>query len=199
MGGDTRSDAELIEQFLDGHAVAFDSLVRRYQEPLYGFLRRLAGNDDLANDLFQDSFIKVMRALPEYKEAGKFRSWLFGVARNLAMDRLRRRTLERGIFRYSGADDEDMNRLEYGTIAPEEHPDAIVEREERAKLLHDAMEDLPESQREVLSLRYEADLTFRQIAEITGVSINTVVGRARYGIAALKKKLGTRLEEEFVQ
>ena len=100
------SDGELIEQFVGGRAAAFDALVRRYETMLFGFLTRMVHDDGLANDLFQETFLRVMEALPTYREKGRFQSWLFSVARNLALDALRRRQFEQKLFHRTDGDED---------------------------------------------------------------------------------------------
>ncbi len=189
-------DSELIEEFLSGNAASFDALVRRYRDPLFGFLARMVGEDALANDLFQDTFMRVLERFDEYGEAGKFRSWVFQIARNLALDALRRRTFERGLFhRPPDRDDEDSSSpIEYGSSDPLLQPDALAHDAELRSRLESAIGELPDEQREVVILKLEADLTFREIAEITGESINTITGRMRYATDKLRKKL-----RDFVQ
>jgi len=195
------SDAELIDEFLGGQATAFDALVRRYETALLGFLARMTGDGPLAEDLFQETFLRIMQALPDYRERGRFRSWLFSVARNLALDALRRRRFEHGIFRHApaspdGAEDGD-DPVADGIAAEEDAPDALAERAEWAGRLERAIAQLSEEQREVLALRAGAGLTFREIAEITGVSINTALGRMRYATIALRRKLAEYRAEDM--
>lgn len=191
------SDGELIEQFVGGRAAAFDALVRRYETVLFGFLTRMVRDEGLADDLFQETFLRVMQALATYTEKGRFRSWLFSVARNLALDALRRRQFERRLFPSTDRDgDESESDATEGTAAPELAPDSAAARAEMSERLDRAIAGLPAEQREVLLLRYNADLTFREIAEITGDSINTVMGRMRYATTALRKKLAPFVTED---
>jgi len=193
------SDGELIAQFVDGRAAAFDALVRRYETTLSGFLRRMVRDHALADDLFQETFLRVMRSLPTYREEGRFGSWLFGIARNLALDALRRRRFEQELFRrplQNTASDGTDSALIEGVTDSRLAPDALAERAEWGARLEAAIAELPEEQREVLALRYDAGLTFRQIAEITGSSINTALGRMRYATIALRKKLGVVRAED---
>lgn len=194
-----RPDSDLIADFQAGRVDAFDLLVRRYEKPLFGFLLHLTGDDALANDLFQDTFMRAMERLDGYTETGRFKSWLFQIARNLAMDSLRRRQFERGIFRTpadGGADDDITNPFENGVSDDAMRPDAIAYTSELRTRLQAALAALPDDQREVFTLKTEGDLTFREIAEITSTSINTVTGRMRYATEKLRKHLGAFMEEE---
>ena len=191
-------DGDLIASFLKGNAAAFDVLVRRYEGPLYAFLRHMVGDGDAADDLFQDTFIRVMKALPDYTETGRFKSWLFGIARNQALDHLRRRNREQAIFYTPVREDGNESApLDEGVEDADLQPDAITERSEWSARLEGAVAQLPDVQREVVTLRFDGDLTFRQIAEITGDSINTVQGRLRYAINALRKRLGEVMQEDL--
>jgi RNA polymerase sigma-70 factor, ECF subfamily len=194
MNHAARSDGELIEEYRRGRALAFDELVRRYQEPLYGFLYRFTGDSALANDLFQETFLRFIQRLDEYEEDGRFKSWLYQVARNLAMDALRRRQLERGIFSSPPSahsdDTEQDSDIQDGIADPLSAPDVLLENSELGARLTSAVATLPDDQREVVLLKYQGGLTFREIADITGVSINTVTGRMRYATEKLRKHLG---------
>jgi len=191
-----QSDSELISMFLDGQAAAFDTLVRRYERQVFGFIFGMVQNEALANDLFQETFVRVLNALPDYRERGKFASWLLGIARNLALDALRKRRVESRIFRL---ENRTTNGENVGAIQPE-IPDEVesqadmVEREEWLARMREALAELPVEQREVVYLRYEADLTFQQIADLTGVSINTALGRMRYALNSLRKRMNIATE-----
>jgi len=187
------SDGELIAQFKNGDAAAFDALVRRYDAALSGFLHHMVGDAALADDLFQETFLRILHSLPAYQERGRFKSWLFGVARNLAVDALRRHRLERELFHRPAPSDPDRSNaraLDEGVADARHAPDVRAERAEWAERLQTAIAELPPEQREVVMLRYGAEMTFRQIAEITEVSINTALGRMRYATATLRRKLG---------
>ena len=193
-------DSDLIASFLNGNAAAFDRLVRRYEAPLYGFLRHMVGDGDAADDLFQDTFMRVMKALPGYQETGRFKSWLFGIARNQALDLLRKRKREQAVFHSSIQDEEEqVNPLDEGIEDADLQPDILTEKAEWAGRLEKAIKELPDVQREVLTLRFDGDMTFRQIAEVTGDSINTVQGRLRYAINALRKRLDNVIQEDLVR
>jgi RNA polymerase sigma-70 factor (ECF subfamily) len=191
-----QSDSELISMFLDGQAAAFDTLVRRYERQVFGFIFGMVQNEALANDLFQETFIRIINALPDYRERGKFASWLLGIARNLALDALRKRRVEGRIFRLENRTTDSGNaESTYPEIPDDIESQAdMVEREEWLVRMREALAELPVEQREVVYLRYEADLTFQQIADLTGVSINTALGRMRYALNSLRKRMNVATE-----
>lgn len=188
------SDSELISMFLEGDSAAFDTLVRRYERAVFGFILGMVQDETQANDIFQDTFIRIMQALPQYTERGKFASWSLGIARNLSLDALRRRRLETGLFKRQrpglGEDEECAENV----ADPGAGPAELVEREDWLERMREALAKLPVEQREVVYLRYESDLTFQQIADLTGVSINTALGRMRYALNALRKGMGIHTE-----
>jgi RNA polymerase sigma-70 factor (ECF subfamily) len=175
-------DAELIRAYQNGEAEAFAMLVRKYERPLFTFLLRLVGNRQSAEDLFQDTFLRMLRALPQYKEDGRFSGWLFGIANNLAVDLLRRQRAQRVYFR----DDEEAlaAAIDYHSAA-----DAEVERAELMCLVEGALQQLPEKQRQVFLLRQHGDLSFKKIAELLGEPLNTVLGHMHYAVMKLRQQL----------
>jgi RNA polymerase sigma-70 factor (ECF subfamily) len=175
-------DAELIRAYQNGETEAFATLVRKYERPLFTFLLRLVGNRQSAEDLFQDTFLRVLRALPKYQEDGRFSGWLFGIANNLAVDLLRRRRVQRRHF----LDDEEAL-----TAAIDDHSvaDAEVENAEIMRLVEDALRQLPEKQRQVFLLRQHGDLSFKEIAELLGEPLNTVLSHMHYAVTKLRQQL----------
>lgn len=175
-------DAELIREYKNGNEEAFAALVRKYQRPLFTFLVRLVGNQQYAEDLFQDTFVRVLRALPNYQEDGRFSGWLFGIANNLAVDLLRHRRVHHSYFQ----DDEAAV-----TMAIDYHraTDAEVESAELAKLLEVALQQLPEKQRRVFLLRQHAEMSFKEIAEKLGEPLNTVLSHMHYAVTKLRQQL----------
>jgi RNA polymerase sigma-70 factor (ECF subfamily) len=190
------NDTELISLFLEGHADAFDVLVHRYEQALHGFLLQLVQDEELANDLFQDTFLRIMRALPTYNEQGKFPSWLMGIARNLALDAIRRRGFENNLFKRNRVTKDDEDPRDTIAEIPDggESPADAAERAEWFSRMRAALKELSVEQREIVSLRYDAGLTFHEISDITGVSINTALGRMRYALNALRKRLDLTTE-----
>jgi RNA polymerase sigma-70 factor (ECF subfamily) len=175
-------DAELIRAYQNGEVEAFATLVQKYQRPLFTFLLRLVGNRQSAEDLFQNTFLRVLRALPNYKEDGRFSGWLFGIANNLAVDLLRRQRVRRSYF----LDDQEAltAAIDYHSAA-----DAEVERAEVMRLVEGALQQLPEKQRQVFLLRQHGDLSFKEIAALLGEPLNTVLSHMHYAVTKLRKLL----------
>jgi RNA polymerase sigma-70 factor (ECF subfamily) len=175
-------DSELIRAYQKGDVEAFEALVRKYQQPLFTFLMRLVGNRQSAEDLFQDTFVRVLRALPNYREDRRFSGWLFGIANNLAIDWLRRRQVRRGRF----VEDEEALR---NAVDGQSSTDAALERAELARMLEEALQQLSEKQRQVFLLRQHSDLSFKEIAEQLGEPLNTVLSHMHYAVTKLRKQL----------
>ncbi len=176
-------DAVLVKNYISGDESALASLIERHQSKIYGFIYSKLGDRDLSDDIFQDTFIKVIKTLKtkSYNEEGKFLPWVMRIAHNLVVDHFRkakkmplqRETEEFSIFNYMT--DNSLN-IEGQIISEQVESDL-------AKLLN----ELPEDQKEVLVMRMYQDLSFKEIADITGVSINTALGRMRYALLNLRK------------
>ena len=184
------ADESLVEQYMErGDERAFRLLVERHQERVYGYLLGMVKDPAVADDLFQDTFIRVLAALNRdrgsYTQQGKFLGWVMRIARNAALDHLRARKKW-----YDVPDPEDMN---WWDALPDhsESMDEQLNRSQQADMLAACIDTLPPEQREVLLLRHESDLTFREIAELTECSINTALGRMRYALLNLRKMLET--------
>ena len=175
---------ELIRRYLEGDQAAFGTLVKRHQERVFGFLIGMVRDRNVANDLFQDTWLHVISALNKrrgsYVHTGRFAYWVIRIARNAALDHFRRR----GRWMDNGTDDTYWDRL------PDEAPlpDMELSMGEDLKVLEQSIARLPNAQREVVLMRQEG-LTFREIAEVTGVSINTALGRMRYALINLRKMM----------
>jgi len=176
-------DAVLVKNYISGDESALASLINRHQSKIYGFIYSKIGDRDLSDDIFQDTFIKVIKTLKtsSYNEEGKFLPWVMRIAHNLVVDHFRkakkmpfqRETEEYSIFNYMT--DNSLN-IEGQIITAQVESDL-------AKLL----DELPTDQKEVLVMRMYQDLSFKEIAELTGVSINTALGRMRYALLNLRK------------
>jgi RNA polymerase sigma-70 factor (ECF subfamily) len=175
-------DAELIHAFLHGHEKALEILIHRYKDKVYTSVYMLVKDKYLAEDIFQDTFLKIIKTIKEgrYAEQGKFLPWAIRVAHNLCMDHFRRTRHNVPVTLPDGQDISDL----FG--AGDLVADGIEKREVHASV-RKLVEQLPEEQREVIVLRIYADLSFKEIADLTGVSINTALGRMRYGLINLRK------------
>lgn len=197
------TDEVLVQRFLDtGDQTAFRRLVERHQERIFGYLLGMVRDREIANDLFQDTFLRVLSALrrerASYTHQDRFLPWAMRIARNAALDHLRSRKKWQDVG--SGADEDETSYWDRLADADVVHSDERLHDLERGAFLDACIERLPPEQREVLLMRHEGDLTFREIAEITGVSINTALGRMRYALLNLRKmmtKAGKTQETEY--
>lgn len=177
------SDAILIRKYIQGEESSLGILIERHQSKIYSFIYSKIKDKDLCDDVFQDTFIKVIKTLKSdsYNEEGKFVPWVMRIAHNLVIDhfrkakkmRFQRDTEEYSVF--SLLTDSSLN-AENQIILDQVEVD-----------LSKMIEELPEDQREVLIMRIHQDLSFKEIADLTGVSINTALGRMRYAIINLRK------------
>ena len=176
-------DALLVKNYVAGDESALSSLISRHQSKIYGFIYSKISDRDITDDIFQDTFIKVIKTLKSnaYNEEGKFLPWVMRIAHNLIIDHFRRNkkmpmfreTEEFSIF--SIMTDNSM------TIENQMITDQVE------KDLKKIIEELPQDQKEVLVMRIYQDLSFKEISELTGVSINTALGRMRYALMNLRK------------
>jgi len=177
-----QSDAELIHAYIHGQEQALEVLINRYKDKVYTSVYMLVKDKYLAEDIFQDAFLKMIKTIKDgrYAEQGKFLPWAIRVAHNLCMDHFRR---SRQQIPITLPDGQDIAAL-FG--AGDMVADGIEKRQ-----VHDSVrklvEELPDEQREVIVLRIYADLSFKEISELTGVSINTALGRMRYALINLRK------------
>lgn len=179
------SDAVLVKNYCNGNESALSILIARHQAKVYGFIYTKVGNRDVSDDIFQDTFIKVIKTLKSnaYNEEGKFLPWVMRIAHNLTIDYFRhakkmpfqRETEEYSIFNFMS----DSSLTIEGQLIENQ-----IELDVQKLIAF-----LPEDQQEVLKLRYYDDLSFKEIAETTGVSINTALGRMRYAVINLRKQI----------
>ena len=175
-------DADLVRRFNRGDTGAFEILVRRYQRPVFSFLLRLSGDQDTAEDLFQETMLKVLHGLPDYEERGKFKSWIFGIANRAAVDAWRQGAAQRKCEVQAG-------QAIDGAVDPRETPDVSAERSDLATRIDTILRGLPEKQRRVFLLRQQGEMSFREIADSMGEPLNTVIGHMHYAMARLRKIL----------
>ena len=178
------TDDQLVKEFVSGDNEAFDVLLHRYQDRLYSYILFTAKNNDVADDIFQETFVRVVMQLRQgrYTTDGKFYSWLTRIAHNLLVDQFRNEKNENYIY------DEEAESAwnTQASLASSIRENEMNNEEVMADVRH-LMEKLPEAQREILRMRFYQDLTFKEIAAATGMSINTALARARYGIMNMRK------------
>jgi RNA polymerase sigma-70 factor (ECF subfamily) len=175
------SDERLMLRFQAGDVRAFEELVRRHRTPVFSFLLRLTGDRGRAEDLCQETFLRLVRASAGWEPRALLRTWLYQVARNQAVDEARRQA-----FRRAEPLDDPARGVE---PSPDPGPDAAAEGALLRPKLEAALAALPEEQREVFLLREHAGLRFAEIAAVTGVPENTVKSRMRYALEALRAGL----------
>jgi RNA polymerase sigma-70 factor (ECF subfamily) len=182
------TDAELIKKYQKGDNEVFETLLRRHQNALYTFLLRLTGAPDRADDLFQETSLRILKALPQYREEGTFHHWLFRIANNVARDTKRRDVVRQ---RHITTDDALIDVA----FSPTLRPDEEAERNDLTRRIEHALSELPEEQRRVFLLRTHANMRFREIAEQEGVSISTIISQMRYAVAKIKPILKPLFDE----
>ena len=184
-----KSDEQLISLYVDGKNEAFDALLERHKDRLFMYIYHAVKNEDVANDIFQDTFVKAIMTIKQgrYVENGHFPAWITRIAHNHIIDYYRQLKAEN----LQSTDDDDVNILNRKELAARTIEDDIITSQ-----IHDdvkrLIKALPDSQREVLVMRYYKNMSFKEIADTTGVSINTALGRMRYAILNLR-----RLAEEY--
>jgi RNA polymerase sigma-70 factor (ECF subfamily) len=186
MSNIVKSDRELIERYQDGDVHSFELLIGRYQKQVYSYILTLVKDKQLADDVFQDTFVKVIQTVKSkaYKDDGRFVQFAMRIAHNLVIDHFRKEnripTVESSSEDYNYIDNVPITdaSVEQGMIVDQVHSD-----------LHRMIAFLPDEQREVLRMRIFDDMSFKDIADITNVSINTALGRMRYALINLRKMM----------
>ncbi len=179
------SDAELVSLYVKGNENAFAVLLKRHKSKVLTTIFLIVKDRDHAEDLLQDTFFKVIRKLKagEYNNEGKFVQWVCRIARNMAIDSFRKDK------RYPHSDIEEVPAVYNSVNFSEESIESLKIKGDTHALLKRTIQALPEVQREVVLMRHYADMSFQEIAEETGVSINTALGRMRYALINLRKQL----------
>ncbi len=178
------SDYELIERFIKGEQSCFDQLIHRHKNKVFAYISLYIRDQALAEDLFQDTFMKVIQSVRagKYQDNGKFISWVMRIAHNLIIDHFRRIKQMNTISN----DDYESDLFNSRKFAESTIEDDIIRRQIQ-KDVRKMITLLPDDQREVVILRHYAGLSFKEIAEITDVSINTALGRMRYALINMRK------------
>ena len=181
----TKTDHELIHSFRDGDLLALEALVIRHKDKLYTSILFLVKDKYLAEDIFQDVLIKIIDTIRggRYTEEGKFLPWAMRIAHNLCVDHFRKVKRTPAI---KTSDDRDILEVINFT---EDGADVKIMKRQSHDRVRRMLDLLPEDQREVIILRHYADLSFKEIASLTNCSINTALGRMRYGLINLRKMM----------
>lgn len=193
---DDMSDEELMLAYGEGDVRAFEVLLRRHERPVFNYIYRSVGRKDVAEELLQDVFLRVIRNASNYQQSAKFTTWLYTIARNICIDRARKKggkdlSLDQPI----GEDDKgtflDQVADSSSQLATDHDRNVFRQR------LEDALKKLPEEQREVFVMREISDLKFREIAEILEIPVPTVKSRMRYALEALRGHLSEYADHSF--
>jgi RNA polymerase sigma factor (sigma-70 family) len=177
------TDQDLVKRFADGNSSAIEELISRYKDRIYTSIYYLVKDKYLAEDLFQDVFIKIIDTirLGKYTDEGKFLPWALRIAHNLCVDHFRKVKRTPTIRTSDGSDIFDVLNFK------EESAEVAVMQRQTYDRVRKMIDMLPEEQKEVIILRHYADLSFKEIADLTKCSINTALGRMRYGLINLRR------------
>lgn len=179
------TDEELAMMYIGGNNEAFDELLERNQSKIFNYIMFVVKDEDTANDILQDTFVKVITKLHEgkYVVQGKFAFWITRIAHNIIIDWYRQQNNEHIV---EVNEDNDLSNLKAASVVDKGREHEMM----KAQVLKDVkrlMDNLPTPQREVVYMRFYQELSFKEIAEITGVSINTALGRMRYAVLNMRR------------
>ena len=177
------SDSVLIERYLDGNEIALEYIINKHQQKIFNFIYSKVHDRDISEDIFQETFIKVIKTLKNgvYNEEGKFLPWVMRISHNLVIDFFRKNNRIKTIN-----SKEDIDIFQFiSDGAP--NAESVLINDQIIKDIQKLIQELPDDQKEVLIMRLYRDMSFKEIAENTKVSINTALGRMRYAIINLRK------------
>ncbi len=193
------NDNELVQLYIGGNEESLSILLTRHKRKIFSSIMVVVKNKALAEDIFQDTFFKVIQTLKrgQYSEEGKFLPWVIRIARNLIIDHFRRIKKMPPVPVYVNEEGEEVSV--FNTLASDtQEPDNFDETAKFKKSIRSIINELPADQREVVIMRTYYDMSFKEIADVTNVSINTALGRMRYGLLNLKKLIEEKkLEVSF--
>tara|TARA_Y100000741_G_C18051206_1_gene476485 strand:+ start:64 stop:657 length:594 start_codon:yes stop_codon:yes gene_type:complete len=176
-------DSELIEHYLDGNEIALEYIINKYQQKIFNFIYSKVHDRDISEDIFQETFIKVIKTLKNgvYNEEGKFLPWVMRISHNLVIDFFRKNNRIKTIN-----SKEDIDIFQFISDGSP-NAESVLINDQIIKDIQKLIQELPDDQKEVLIMRLYRDMSFKEIAENTKVSINTALGRMRYAIINLRK------------
>lgn len=181
---DKMTDDQLVVSYAKGTNEAFDVLLQRHQTRVYNYILQMVKDRTLSDDIFQETFVKAISTIRQgrYTESGKFPAWINRIARNLVIDYFRQEKSEGSV----SSDNDDFDVLNRKELAEDTVEDLLIDSQIKSDVRR-LIRHLPPSQRQVLVMRYYRNMSFKEIAETTGVSINTALGRMRYAILNLRR------------
>lgn len=192
------SDQQLVSSFIQGNSAALEELFKRHKNRVFSFIISKVRDRDLADDIFQDAFFKAITSLKKgkYNEEGKFLPWLMRISHNLVIDHFRK--LKRMPVAGKSKQYEDFDIFDVISNDDQNKEQNMMESEQ-IDLLRSLIDGLPENQKEVLIMRHYQDLSFKEISEKTGVSINTALGRMRYALINVRKLMEENKVDLFIK
>lgn len=178
------TDEALVASYAEGSNEAFDILLNRYRSKVFSYIFHIVKNQDVADDIFQETFVKIIMTIKQgrYVETGKFSAWVTRIARNLVIDYFRQEKSENLV----SIDNDDVDILNRRDLSDSTIEDNMVQTQicnDIRRLIH----SLPDSQRNVIEMRFYQNMSFKEIADATNVSINTALGRMRYALMHIRK------------
>ena len=178
------TDEMLVAAYAEGNNEAFDALLKRHEIRIFNYIFNIVKNKDVADDIFQETFVKAITTIKQgrYTDSGKFSAWITRIAHNLIIDYFRQAKSENTV----SADQEDADVLNRRELAEENIEDMLVTSQIHTDVKR-IIGSLPEAQREVLDMRFYRNMSFKEIADATGVSINTALGRMRYAVLYMRR------------
>lgn len=182
-------DNQLVDQYINGKEEALAVLIQRHKRRVYSYIYLIIRKKELAEDIFQDTFVKVIQTLKrgQYAEEGKFLPWVLRISRNLIIDHFRK---IKKMPTVQSVVNEDGEETDIFSILPLVQPDKeSIDKQAFRKAMREMVDELPDEQKEVLMMRMYYDMSFKEIADMTNVSINTALGRMRYALINLRKKM----------
>lgn len=184
------TDEILIERFLSGDVSAFNTLVWRWEKPIYNFILRYLGESELAKDVMQRTFIRAYKGLSKLKDMKKFSTWLFQIALNQCRDELKKKRYQFvSIDEVNNKNSSDSKKISHTIVDPDDGPENLSHKEDIASILKRALQCVPEEQRVVIIMKEYHGLKFVEIEEILKVPLNTIKSRMYYGLSSLRKVL----------
>ena len=182
---ESMSDEKLALRYIDGDNKAFDVLLTRNQSKLFSYIMFVVRDEEIANDIFQDTFLKVITKLQEgkYTDSGKFYYWITRIAHNIIMDKYRMQQTEHIV---EPTEDNNLSNIKSASVLDTYRESEII-NEQIMEDVKNIMNALPAVQREVVYMRFYQDMSFKEIADATGVGINTSLGRMRYAILNMRR------------